>query len=786
MDRPNHQTPLADSTNPVDTAKTEKDPVCGMMVNPLQPKGGTSHYHKHDYFFCSPKCKVKFDLEPEKFLKPQPLSEPVTEVQKSAEYTCPMHPQIRQIGPGTCPICGMALEPTEASLDEGPNHELIDMNRRFYISLVFSVPLILLAMSEMGTSLHIPGLSMNWLQLILATPVVAWCGWPIFERGWNSVRTRNLNMFTLIALGTLVAYGYSLVATLFPKSFPEDFINKQTGEMGVYFEAAAAIVSLVLLGQVLELKARSQTSGAIKALLKLAPKKAILVRDGIEQEVDLAEVKTGNVLRVKPGSQIPVDGTLTEGQSSVDESMITGEPIPVEKTSGSKVTGGTLNSSTGSFLMKAERVGSETLLSQIVKMVSDAQRTRAPIQKLADLVAGYFVPGVILISILTFFIWFFVGPEPRFTFGLVNAIAVLIIACPCALGLATPMSIMVGTGLGAQNGILIKNAEALEVFSKVNTVVVDKTGTLTEGKPSLVSVRATGSIDETSVLRLAAALENSSEHPLAQAIVKGAKERNIGSLPKVDQFQSETGKGISGLIDGKNYFIGNSKWMDEKNISLISIKVELSQMRDLGQTVMFLTDGKMLLGSVAVSDQIKASSKEAVAGLKAQGLTVVMLTGDNEQTAKAVARQIGIDQVISDVLPHQKREMIVKLQKEGRIVAMAGDGVNDAPALAQAQVGVAMGHGTDVAIESAGITLIKGDLKGLLKARTLSIQTMKNIKQNLFFAFIYNVLGVPLAAGILYPSFGFLLSPMIASAAMALSSVSVIANSLRLRSTELI
>ncbi len=777
MDHRDHQMSSAVPAATDIAGKTEKDPVCGMMVNPLSAKGGTSHYHDHDYFFCNPKCKVKFDSEPGKFLNPQP----VTEIQKGAEYTCPMHPQIRQIGPGTCPICGMALEPVEASLDEGPNHELIDMSRRFYLSLIFSVPLILLAMSEMAASIHVPGLSMNWLQLILSTPVVLWCGWPILERGWNSVRTRNLNMFTLIALGTLVAYGYSVVATLFPQSFPEAFRNMQTGEMGVYFEAAAAIISLVLLGQVLELKARSQTSGAIKALLKLAPKKAFRVRDGVEQEIDLAEVKTGDILRVRPGSQIPVDGTVVEGQSSVDESMITGEPIPVEKTSDSKVTGGTLNSSTGTFLMKVERVGGDTLLSQIVKMVSEAQRTRAPIQKLADLVAGYFVPGVIVISIVTFFVWFFIGPDPKFTYGLVNAIAVLIIACPCALGLATPMSIMVGTGLGAQNGILIKNAEALEVFSKVDTVVVDKTGTLTEGKPSLVSVRALGPMDEMAVLKIAAALENSSEHPLAQAIVKGASDKKIGDLPRAEKFQSETGKGISGVIDGNQFFIGNSKWMEEKKISLTSVEAELNGLRDLGQTVMFLTDGKTLLGLVSVNDKIKTSAKAAVEALRAQGLKVVMLTGDSHQTAQAVARQIGIDQVISDVLPHQKKEAIEKLQKEGRIVAMAGDGVNDAPALAQAQVGVAMGHGTDVAIESAGITLIKGDLSGLLKARNLSIHTMKNIKQNLFFAFIYNFVGVPIAAGILYPSFGFLLSPMIASAAMALSSVSVIGNSLRLR-----
>ncbi|MBC7467268.1 MAG: heavy metal translocating P-type ATPase [Bdellovibrio sp.] len=764
------------------TKKTEIDPVCGMQVD-ITTKRKWS-YHDKNYYFCSDKCLQKFSSDPESFLK----GTTVKSTSSDAIYTCPMHPEIKQKGPGSCPICGMALEPLEVTLDDGPNHELTDMTKRFWSSLIFTVPLVLLAMLEMfpGFNLHalFTSFSMNWVQLILASPVVLWAGFPLFQKGYASIKSRHLNMFTLIALGTAIAYVYSIFATLFPHLFPEGFRNSHSGEVGVYFEAAAAIITLVLLGQVLELKARSQTSGAIKALLGLAPKKALRVKNGIEEEVELSQVVIGDILKVKPGQKIPVDGIVFEGQSSVDESMVTGEPIPVEKNKDDKVTGGTINA-TGSFLMKAEKVGSDTLLAQIVKMVSEAQRSRAPIQKLADLVAGYFVPAVILISIITFLIWFFIGPEPRLTYALVNAIAVLIIACPCALGLATPMSIMVGTGKGAQNGILIKNAEALEILSKVNTLVVDKTGTLTEGKPSLISVKATSTVSENEVLTIAAALEKSSEHPLAQAIVKGSTDRGIVLLPKVEKFNSVTGKGIQGTVDGLNYFIGNSTFLSDKGVDLTEHLILVESLRAQGQTVMFLATDKKLLGLLAVADKIKSSAKESVTALKAKGLDVIMLTGDNKTTAQAVAKELGITTIISDVLPERKKEVVQNLQKEGRIVAMAGDGVNDAPALAQAHVGIAMGHGTDVAIESAGITLLNGDLKALVKARALSVATMSNIKQNLFFAFIYNLAGVPIAAGILFPLFGVLLSPMFASAAMALSSVSVIANALRLNKTEL-
>lgn len=764
------------------TEKTEIDPVCGMKVDKSTHR--TWLYKDQTYYFCNDKCLHKFSENPEHYLHGLHIKKGPSD----AIYTCPMHPQIQQKGPGSCPICGMALEPLEATLDDGPNHELLDMTKRFWSSLIFTIPLVLLAMIEMipGINLHMlfQSVSMNWVQLILASPVVIWAGFPLFQKGISSVRSRHLNMFTLIALGTAIAYAYSVIATLFPDLFPEGFKNLHSKEVGVYFEASAAIVTLVLLGQVLELKARSQTSGAIKALLGLAPKKALRIKDGLEEEIELSEVKIGDILKVKPGEKIPVDGVVTEGQSSVDESMITGEPIPVEKNSGDKVTGGTINA-TGSFLMRAEKVGSDTLLAQIVKMVSEAQRSRAPIQKLADIVAGYFVPVVIAISIITFLIWFFVGPAPQLTYALVNAIAVLIIACPCALGLATPMSIMVGTGKGAQNGILIKNAEALEVLAKVNTIVVDKTGTLTEGKPSLVSVKATANMSEADVLKIAAALEKSSEHPLAQAIVKGANERGIKNLPSVEKFSSVTGKGIQGAVEQIEYFIGNATFLAERNVDLSSHQTSIEELRSQGQTVMFLASKNQLLGFISVADKIKPSAKEAVLALQNAGLEVIMLTGDNKTTALAVASQLGITNIISDVLPERKKEVVEKLQKEGRIVAMAGDGVNDAPALAQAHVGIAMGHGTDVAIESAGVTLINGDLKALVRARTLSVATMKNIKQNLFFAFVYNLAGVPIAAGILFPTFGLLLSPMFASAAMAFSSVSVIGNALRLNKLKL-
>lgn len=771
----NHQTKEKET-------KTQIDPVCGMKVDSQTHRKFS--FQDNIYYFCNDKCLHKFSADPEHYLKGlHKVQNSPDATTSKAIYTCPMHLEIKQIGPGTCPICGMALEPLEISLDDGPNHELIDMSKRFYISLIFTIPLVLLAMSEMIPLLNLHQILrsgyFNWVQLFLATPVVMWLGLPIFKRGYESVKNKNLNMFTLIGLGTAIAYLFSLFATAFPKYFPDSFKNIHTSEVGVYFEAAAAIISLVLLGQVLELKARSQTSGAIKALLGLAPKKAIKVVNGEDVEIDLSEVIVGDVLKVKPGQKIPVDGIITSGTSSVDESMITGESIPVEKLMASKVTGGTVNG-TGTFLMKAEKIGSETLLSQIVKMVSDAQRSRAPIQKLADLVAGYFVPAVILISIFTFFVWYFIGPEPRLTYALVNAIAVLIIACPCALGLATPMSIMVGTGKGAQNGILIKNAEALEIFSKVDTIVVDKTGTLTEGKPTLSEIVIVEGQNQNEILKIAAALERSSEHPLAQAIVNGAAAKGIKDLPEVKNFKSETGLGIRGEIKGEEYLIGNSKFLTKYSISSEALSSKLETMRSQGQTVVFIANRKQLLGVIAVSDKIKESSKEAVKELQSEGIEVIMLTGDNLMTAQAVASELGIRKIISDVLPNQKKDEIEKLQKIGRIVAMAGDGVNDAPALAQAHVGIAMGHGTDVAIESAGVTLVKGDLKGLVKARNLSYQTMKNIKQNLFFAFVYNFLGVPVAAGLLYPFLGVLLSPMFASAAMSLSSVSVIVNALRL------
>ncbi|MFZ3231516.1 MAG: heavy metal translocating P-type ATPase [Pseudobdellovibrio sp.] len=773
----------SDSNHAIQSNKNETDPVCGMKVDGITHRKYS--YLNKVYFFCSDSCQQKFSKSPDTYLN---KSSAKINTHTDAIYTCPMHPEIKQKGPGSCPLCGMALEPLEVTLNEAPNHELLDMNKRFWFSLFFSVPLIILAMLEMtpGINLHsfLEKISMNWLQLFLATPVVIWSGLPLIKKGYHSVKAHHLNMFTLIALGTIIAYSYSVIATIFPDLFPEGFKNIHSNEVGVYFEAAASIVSLVLLGQVLELKARSQTSGAIKALLNLAPKKAIRVVHDTEEEVSLSIIQIGDILKVKPGEKIPVDGVLTVGQSSIDESMITGEPIPVEKNMGDSVTGGTING-TGSFLMKAVKVGSDTLLAQIVKMVSDAQRSKAPIQKLADLVAGYFVPAVISISVITFIIWYLIGPEPRLTFALVNAIAVLIIACPCALGLATPMSVMVGTGKGAQNGILIKNAEALEVLAKVNTLVVDKTGTLTQGKPSLASVMATSKISEIEVLKIAAALEKSSEHPLAQAIVKGAAEKEIADLPKVEKFNSITGKGIQGEINAIEYFIGNSTFMNEKSVDLNKYLTLIEDLRAQGQTVMFLATKTELLGLLSVSDKIKETSRSALAQLHTQGLEIIMLTGDNKTTANAVAKQLGITKVISDVLPERKKEIIENLQKEGRIVAMAGDGVNDAPALAQAHVGIAMGHGTDVAIESAGITLIKGDLIGIVKARNLSVQTMRNIKQNLFFAFIYNLAGVPIAAGILFPVFGILLSPMFASAAMAFSSVSVIGNALRLNKFDL-
>lgn len=703
-------------------------------------------------------------------------------------YTCPMHPQVREISNTGCPICGMALEPEEFSLDqEEDTSELDDMTRRFWVSALLSLPLFVYAMGDILPGRPFEGLVpqawAQWLQIPLAAPVVLWGGWPFFKRGWQSIQTRNLNMFTLIALGVSVAFLYSLVAVFFPTIFPDTFRN-EAGQVAVYFEAAAVIVTLVLLGQVLELRARSQTSGAIRALLELAPPTATRIKDdGTEEEIDLSHVHHGDHLRVRPGEKIPVDGDVIEGHSSVDESMVTGEPIPVEKHVGDGVTGGTVNG-TGGLIMAATRVGDATLLAQIVRMVAEAQRSRAPIQKLVDTVSGYFVPAVVLIAILTFIIWAVFGPDPAMAFAIVNAVAVLIIACPCALGLATPMSIMVGTGKGAQSGILIKNAEALEIFEKVTTIVVDKTGTLTEGKPKLVTVKPIESLTDEELLSHVAAVETASEHPLAQAIVDGARERGV-TIDNATDFASVTGEGAQGRYSDKLVAIGNGKMMKRVGAYDPKLAEEAEAFRAEGQTVMFVSLEGVAAGLIGVADPIKATTPEAVRQLHAEGLKVVMLTGDSASTAKAVAAQIGIDDVHADVSPEDKNRIVRDLQATGEIVAMAGDGINDAPALAQADVGLAMGTGTDVAMESAGVTLVKGDMLGIAKARHLSRATMGNIRQNLFFAFIYNGLGVPVAAGVLYPVFGILLSPMIAAAAMSLSSVSVIANALRLRGTKL-
>ncbi len=723
-----------------------------------------------------PKCGMALEAE---FISPFPATK--------TEYICPMHPEIVRQEPGSCPLCGMALEPRTVTLEEEANPELEDMTRRFWISAVLSVPVLFLAMSDM-----IPGQPvqhavsfrlLSWIQLLLATPVVLWGGWPFFERGWTSIINRSLNMFTLIAIGVGAAYLYSLAAMLFPSLFPDAF-RSHGGELAIYFEAAAVITTLVLLGQVLELRARSRTSSAIKALLELAPKTARLLRDDdIEEDISLERVRPGDRLRVRPGEKVPVDGIVLEGSTSVDESMISGEPIPVEKTKESRVTGGTVNG-TGGFIMKAERVGSDTLLAQIVRMVSEAQRSRAPIQKMADLVASYFVPVVVLVAVATFVIWALIGPEPRMAYGLLNAVAVLIIACPCALGLATPMSIMVGTGRGAATGVLIKNAEALEVLEKIDTLVVDKTGTLTEGKPRLVTLIAADGNKEEEILRLAASLERGSEHPLAAAIVAGAQERNI-KLSDAKDFQSVTGKGVVGTVDGKKIGLGNQRLLEEMSVASGALAGRAEELRRDGQTVMSVIVDGSVAGLLGVADPIKRSTPEAIQLLHEEGVKIVMLTGDNRTTAKAVAQKLGIDEIQAEVLPEQKGEVVKRFQAAGRMVAMAGDGVNDAPALAQAQVGIAMGTGTDIAMESAAVTLVKGDLRGIAKARALSRGTMRNIRQNLFFAFIYNVLGVPIAAGVLYPFFGMLLSPIIASAAMTFSSVSVVSNALRLNKLQL-
>ncbi len=726
---------------PIIQSTKARDPVCGMLVDPEHAAGLVEHQGQ-TYRFCSKGCAAKFQADPEKYLHPQSVAEPTTIAPPAGvEYTCPMHPEIRQIGPGACPKCGMALEPVSfsAATTDEVNPEYTSMARRFWWSVPPSAALLAL----MFFGFHQP-----WIECALASPVVLWAGWPIFERAWASVVNRSLNMFTLIGAGSGAAYVYSLFA----------LVLGGHGRIGLYFEPAAVIVSLVLLGQVLELRARSQTSSAIRALLGLAPKTARVIRPGdVEEDVALDRVHVGDLLRVRPGERVPVDGVVIEGSSSVDESMITGEPIPSEKSAGARVTGGTING-TGAFAMQAERVGAETMLARIVQMVSDAQRSRAPIQRLADRVSAVFVPAVIAVAIVTFAIWAIFGPEPRLAYALVNAVAVLIIACPCALGLATPMSIMVGTGRGARAGVLIRNAEALERLEKVDTLVVDKTGTLTEGKPKLVA--ATN--DE--VLRLAASVEKLSEHPLASAIVAGAAERNL-VLGKAENFQSETGRGVGAVIDGRLIFVGRADSGDGQS----------------GQTVVGVSIDGQLAGTLALADPVKLTARDAIAQLHRDGLRIVMLTGDNRSAAEVVAHTLGIDEVHAQVLPDGKADVIAKLQSQGRVVAMAGDGINDAPALARADVGIAMGSGTDIAMESAAITLVKGDLRGIVRARALSKATMRNIRQNLFFAFVYNVIGVPLAAGVLYPFFGLLLSPVIASAAMTFSSVSVIANALRLR-----
>ena len=760
-----------------------KDPVCGMKVK-IATARHTALHEGQTYYFCNPKCLQKFTTEPQRYLRPEEAA-PASSIAPGTIFTCPMHPEIRQIGPGSCPICGMALEPAEVSLEDGPNHELIDMSRRMWIGLVLSLPVVALEMGGHLTSLHmlLGQKWSNWIQLVLATPVVLWGGWPFFVRGWQSLITRNLNMFTLIAIGTGVAWVYSVLAALAPQLFPGAFRGSD-GSVAVYFEAAAVITVLVLMGQVLELRARAQTSGAIKALLDLAPKTAQrLKEDGTDETVSLDSIVVGNRLRVRPGEKIPVDGEVLTGRSAVDESMVTGESMPVTKEAGAGLIAGTLNS-TGSLVMRADKVGRDTMLARIVQMVAEAQRSRAPIQRLADQVSGYFVPIVIAVSIAAFAAWSIFGPEPRFSFGLVAAVAVLIIACPCALGLATPMSIMVGVGRGAQAGVLIKNAEALERMERVDTLVVDKTGTLTEGKPKVVAIVPTKDFAEATVLGLAASVEKASEHPLAMAIVNEAADRKI-ALSGVNEFDSPTGKGVTGTVDGRQLVLGNAKFLKELGVDPGSLQADAERLRLEGATAIFLAVDGAPAAVFAIADPVKATTPEAIRALAAEKIRVVMLTGDNRTTADAVARRLGIAEVEADVLPEQKSAVIERLRTEGRVVAMAGDGVNDAPALAAADVGIAMGTGTDVAIESAGVTLLKGDLMGIVRARRLSEATMRNIRQNLFFAFVYNAAGVPLAAGVLYPTFGILLSPIIAAAAMALSSFSVIANALRLRAFRL-
>jgi Cu+-exporting ATPase len=760
------------------------DPVCGMSVDPLTAK----HSHtlsEQTYYFCSGRCRERFAADPDAFLNPKPEPAASAPVKPGAIYTCPMDPEIRQVGPGTCPICGMALEPEDVSVESGPNPELADMTRRFWIGLALALPVFVLEMGGhlFGLTHRIGHVTSNWLQLLLATPVVLWAGWPFFQRGWASLRTGNLNMFTLVAMGTGVAWIYSVVATLAPGLFPAS-MRGVDGAVPVYFEAAAVITVLVLLGQVLELRAREKTSGAIKALLDLAPKMARRVRpDGSDEDVALDVVMAGDVLRVRPGERVPVDGVIAEGRSAIDQSMVTGESLPVTKGTGDAVIGGTITQS-GSFVMRAEKVGRATMLAQIVQMVAQAQRSRAPIQRLADQVSGWFVPAVIAVALLAFAAWIMFGPEPRFTFGLIAAVSVLIIACPCALGLATPMAIMVGVGRGAQSGVLIRNAEALERMERVDTLVIDKTGTLTEGKPSVVAMRTAPGFDASDVLRLAAALERSSEHPLAAAIVRHANAQGV-AMVTAENFQSPAGKGVVGRVDGRDLIIGNQRIMADAGVETAALEAEADLLRADGATAIFVAIDGTLAAVIAIADPIKATTEAAIRALQEAGVRIVMLTGDNRTTAMAVARRLGISDVEADVLPGAKADIVKRLRDEGRVVAMAGDGVNDAPALAAADVGIAMGTGTDVAMESAGVTLLSGDLTGLVRARHLSAATMRNIRQNLFFAFAYNAAGVPIAAGVLYPVFGLTLSPMIAAAAMALSSVSVIGNALRLNAVKL-
>ena len=744
------------------------DPVCGMTISAADA-AASSEYNAKTFYFCTQECKQKFDADPQLYLQPRPEARGPRPA--AAEWTCPMHPEIIRDGPGSCPICGMALEPRAITAEAVENPELIDFTRRLWISALLTVPLVVIGM------IHLPALGIwsPWIQLALATPVVLWAGHPFFVRAIESVRSRNLNMFTLIGLGVAVAYAYSAIAMLIPSI---------SGRFGVYFESAAAIVTLVLLGQVLELRARGRTGAAIRALLNLAPKTARRIDpDGSERDVSLDEVRPGDMLRVRPGEKVPVDGVVTDGTSSIDESMVTGESIPVEKHDGDRVIGSTVNA-TGSLVMRAERVGSETLLARIVNMVAEAQRSRAPIQRLADKVASWFVPLVIAISVVTFIVWIAVGPQPRLVHAIVNAVAVLIIACPCALGLATPMSVMVAAGKGATAGVLFRNAEAIELLRNVDTLIVDKTGTVTVGKPRLASVLAIDGFDDRDVLSLAASLERGSEHPLASAIIAGAESRGV-TLQNASEFESITGKGVRGVIDGRRVALGNAALLEHLQIDADALSARAEELRQSGQTVMLVAIDGQPAGMIGVADPVKETAAEAIRELHAQGVRIVMVTGDSATTANAVAKKIGIDEVIAGVLPDAKAETVKKLQAEGRIVAMAGDGINDAPALAQANVGIAMGTGTDVAIESASVTLIKGDLRGIVRARRLSSATIRNIRQNLFFAFIYNSVGVPIAAGVLYPLFGILLSPMIAAAAMSFSSVSVIANALRLRRVQI-